>query len=156
MHNDQLFSFTDFKKANNDPATSGIDYVQAVYATTPLHFDFLLHYAQLMSPVIEIVDDRAFIGELFDANRYLDLIKTTQDMDRTQYWMNLLEITGLFDNLTTEQAIALAQIISQCWNSNLLTKHGNSCGEARYICDTDSGEVFVTIARWSLADTEEQ
>ncbi|MDH1684653.1 hypothetical protein N5E30_24215, partial [Pseudomonas chengduensis] len=110
----------------------------------------------LMSPAIEIVDDRAFIGELFDANRYLDLIKTTQDMDRTQYWMNLLEITGLFDNLTTEQAIALAQIISQCWNSNLLTKHGNSCGEARYICDVDSGEVFVTIARWSLADTEEQ
>ncbi|TRO24342.1 hypothetical protein EQ831_24900 [Pseudomonas sp. ALS1279] len=47
MHNNQLFSFTDFKKANNDPATSGIDYVQAVYTTTPLHFDFLLHYAQL-------------------------------------------------------------------------------------------------------------
>lgn len=155
MQVNKSFSFIEFQRSNSGKNISGIDYVQAVYATTQLHFDFLLHYAQLLSPTIKIVDGRAFIGELFDADRHLELLKTIQDTDQAQYWMNLLEITGLFDDLTTEQAVALAQIISQCWNNKLLAEHGSSCGEARYICDTDSDEVFVTITRWPHVNSEE-
>lgn len=155
MNSDQPFSFIDFKKHNNDPAISGIDYVHAVYATTPLPFDFLIHYAQLFSPDMTVMDGRVFIRELYDANRHRELVESTQDADRAQYWMNLLEITGLFDELKTDQAIALAQIISQCWNNKLLAEHGSSYGEARYICDTDSDEVFVTIARWPHVNSEE-
>lgn len=155
MQVNKSFSFIEFQRSNSGKNISGIDYVRAVYATTPLHFDFLIHYAQLLSPTIKIVDGRAFIGELFDADRHLELVKTIQDTDQAQYWMNLLEITGLFDDLTTEQAIALAQTISECWNRKLFTEHGSSYGEARYIFDTDSDEVFVTIARLPHVNSEE-
>ncbi|MGE8502324.1 MAG: hypothetical protein ACN6P1_08855 [Pseudomonas sp.] len=150
MNSDQPFSFIDFKKHNNDPAISGIDYVHAVYATTPLHFDLLIHYAQLFSPDMTVMDGRVFIRELYDENRHHALLESTEDADHAQYWMNLLEITGLFDDLTTEQAIALARIMSQSWNNKLLTEYGSSYGEARYIYDADSDEVFVTLARQPL------
>ncbi len=150
MHDHKPFSLADFQRANGNKKLSEMDYVQAVYATTSLHFDFLISYARLFSPEIKVVDGRAFILELFDSERHQELMAATQDADHAQYWMNLLEITGLFDELTTEQATELAKIIAACWNRTLLAGHESSCGEARYIADPDSGEVFITITKQSL------
>lgn len=59
--------------------------------------------------------------------------------------MNLLEISGVFDELSPEQAMEVALIVSESWNSKLLKEFGAEHAVARRIYDEETGEVFVTI-----------
>ena len=59
--------------------------------------------------------------------------------------MNLLEITGVFDELPTEQAMEVALVISESWNSKIFKEFGAGYAVARRIYDEETGEVFVTI-----------
>lgn len=91
----------------------------------------------------------AFVAELFDDARYQELLGNGQRPDQAQYWLNLLEITGLFANLTVEQASTLAERIAESWNLALTNQFGVEQSLARVIVDDDTDEVFVTIGAYN-------
>ena len=64
---------------------------------------------------------------------------------QAQFWMNLLEITGLFDELPTDKAMFIAEVLATSWNSKMATEFGSVLNPARAIRDDETGEVFVTI-----------
>lgn len=75
---------------------------------------------------------------------------------KTQFWVNLLEITGVFDKLSFDQAMEVAVIVSESWNSKILKEFGAEHALARYILDEDTGEIFVTIGLSSEENNEPQ
>lgn len=147
MKNPADFSLLDFQAANNNRETSGLDYLHAVYQLQPLPFDFLLQYAQLLYPTLRLVYGRIFIDSQFNTDRYQELCQTTGSLKDAQYWMNLLEITGIFGDLQTEQATYLGEMIACSWNTKISAELDSRCTYAQCITDKETGEVFLTIVQ---------
>jgi hypothetical protein len=148
MLENKPFDFASFHAANKERNVSGLDYLHAVYKTQNLPADFVLWLSKLFKPDLKLLGGMAFVTELFDEARYQELLGNGQRPDQAQYWLNLLEITGLFDNLTVEQASTLAERIAESWNLALTNQFGVEQALARVIVDGDTDEVFVTIGAY--------
>jgi hypothetical protein len=149
MQENKPFDFASFRAANKERNVSGLDYLHAVYKSQDLPADFALCFSKLFKPDFKILGGMAFVAELFDDARYQELLGNGQRPDQAQYWSNLLEITGLFDNLTVDQAYPLAERIAESWNLTLTNQFGVEQALARVIVDEDSEEVFVTIGAYN-------
>ncbi|WJN58224.1 hypothetical protein [Pseudomonas sp. SO81] len=149
MRENKPFDFASFRAANKDRNVSGIDYLHAIYTSQDLPADFVLWFSKLFKPDFKLLGGMAFVAELFDEARYQGLLGNGQRPDQAQYWSNLLEITGLFDNLTVDQAYPLAERIAESWNLTLTNQFGVEQALARVIVDDDSEEVFVTIGAYN-------
>lgn len=57
----------------------------------------------------------------------------------------MLEITGMFDGICSDQAAEIAKLIVDGWNEKLQREFGDLSVPARVMCDDETGEVFVTI-----------
>ena len=145
MSKKNSFDFVSFKAANADRIVTGFDYLHAVYKSQGLAPDFILWLAKLFWPDLKKVDGIVFISELFNADRYNELLGNGHSYTQAQFWMNLIEVTGLFDDLPTDQAIVIAESIANSWNSKLQNEFGISSAPAKAIYDNETEEVFVTI-----------
>jgi hypothetical protein len=146
VNNGKSFDFKSFSAANAGQVSS-FDYLHAIYKEHELATDFLVCFSKLFWPDFNVVDNLIFISELFDSERYQDLLKNGQNATQAQFWMNLLEITGMFDELPTNEAILFSETLSACWNSKLKAEFGNQSVTARAIHDDETGEIFVTICK---------
>ncbi len=145
MNYNKPFDFDMFISSNKGSHVSGFDYLHIVYKSQELSGDFILWFARLFCPDFKIVDDAIFISELFNNERYRDLLRHGHSSSQAQFWLNLLEITGLFDHLSTEQALEIAEYLADSWNYKLSKEFGKNSTKARAIHDEDTVEVFVTI-----------
>lgn len=145
MSNGESFDFASFVSANPESNISGFDYLHTVYKSQGLAADFILWFAKLFWPEFKIADGLVFVAELFDSERYQALLNGGMRAAEAQFWMNLLEITGLFDDLSSNQAVEIATSLTDSWNAKLHQEVGIPITLARTIYDKETGEVFVTI-----------
>tara|TARA_B100001094_G_C18183692_1_gene802436 strand:- start:1183 stop:1644 length:462 start_codon:yes stop_codon:yes gene_type:complete len=139
------FNFNSFALANKEKKVSGLDYLQIVYKSEELDSDFILWFARLFYPKFKVVDGMVFISELFDSEHYKETLNNNCSKEKVQYWLNLLEITGLFDDLATQDAMNFAEYLTSLWNLKLHNEFPETQISARTIYDTETDEVFVTI-----------
>lgn len=144
MEKKDSFDFASFVSANSDHYVSGFDYLQIVYKANSLHADFIYWFAKLFWPDFKTIDGKVFLQELFDQEYYKELTEEKGNNIDIQYWMNLIEITGLFDDLPVERAIEMSESIAKCWNSKLSMDGIVSC-RAIAIFDEETEEVYVTL-----------
>lgn len=147
MSVNQSNSYDRFEKANAPKRVTGIDYVRSIYKSLNLPSDFVLQFSQLFWPNFLVVDGKVFVNDLFDRERYEGLRKSGQSESGAQFWMNLLEITALFDDLLEPQALAVAEIAAACWNRKLDGEFSGNADEARVVHDKATGEVFVVLGK---------
>jgi len=144
MKANRSFDFTSFVSANADRSVSGFDYLHAIYKAQELPSDFIVWVSRLFCPEFKTVDGMVFISEMFDSEKYNELLRDGRSSSEIQFWINLLEITGMFDGISSEQAMIVAESIADSWNFKLYKEFGDAFVQARAILD-DTGEVFVTI-----------
>ena len=138
-------SFAHFEKANTPKRLNGADYVQSIYKALNIPADFVLWFSRLLWPGLLVVEGNVFVAELFDVQRYEDLRQSGHSVSSAQFWTNLLEITGLFDDLTELQALELAQSLAAAWNCKIGTDCAEAVGRARVVHDKSTDEIFVSI-----------
>lgn len=136
-------SYEAFEKINFPKIVTEIDYVQTIYKAIDIPIDFLLQFAKIFWPSFLLIDGKVFLKNLYESEKYDALLST--DSNAAQYWINLLEITGLFEDLSFDQAHGLAEIIAACWNSKIKVEFGSGVGYARSIANLSTREVFVSI-----------
>lgn len=149
MSNENSFDFESFQSANEGRNVSGFDYLHAIYKTQKLSSDFILWFAKLLLPEFKCVDNRIYVAELFDMIRYQELLKNGQSKNQAQFWMNLFEITGLFDDMSCNDAHIFAMKIAESWTAKIRTDFGPNEEGARVMFDNDTGEIFVVIGNES-------
>lgn len=66
-------------------------------------------------------------------------------MKEIQFWINLIEITGIFPNLVECQAQEIAKTIELMWNTKIQIEFKHLTSKARWLHDSDTNEVFLTI-----------
>ncbi|EMN6203186.1 hypothetical protein WB527_004139 [Vibrio vulnificus] len=145
MSNKTMYDFAMFSNANKGKDVSGFDYLHAVYQSQGLTPDFVLWFSRLFSPEFKVVGGQIYISVLYSQEIYNELLKEGHEHSQVQFWMNLLEITGLFNDLSIEQAMEFAQMVVNSWNFKLNKEFNELTAKARMIYDEDSEEVFVTI-----------
>jgi hypothetical protein len=141
------YSYERFQQANASKRVGGIDYVQSLYKSLKIPNDLVLWFFRLAWPDFIVLDNRAFIADLFDKQRYEEFRSSGHSESSAQFWTNLLEITGMFDDMPLPQALEVAQSLSSCWNSKLDKECDISTGRARVVHDEETGEVFVAIGQ---------
>ena len=119
--------------------------MHTIYKAHGLAVDFILYFAKLFWPDFKVLDGLVYLSELFEPERYRNLLGEGRNSTEVQYWMNLLEVTGLFDELSTGDAMFIAEALATNWNSKMAAEFGSVMTLARAIRDDETGEVFVTI-----------
>lgn len=147
MGDENSFDFKSFVSANTGRVVTGFDYLRAIYKADGLTADFIVYFAKLFWPDFKMVDGLTFISELFDSEHYQSLLKDGRNVNEAQFWINLLEITGLFDELSIDEAMQIAEAVAASWNSKLAVEFSDVLVPARVIRDDETGEVFVTIGK---------
>lgn len=138
-------TFVSFQEANSTRKVGQLDYVGYIYKSRALPGDFLIAMSTLFKPKFCERDGHLFVSDLFDEERLSDFLRKGLTVTVAQYWMNLLEISGLFDGLTTEQATKLANDIKDCWNLEIERHFANLSGRASVVYEEELREVFVSI-----------
>jgi hypothetical protein len=136
-------SYQAFERINSPKHVTGIDYVQTMYKAANLPVDFVVQFSRLFWPDFLLVDGKTFVKSLYEPERHASLLAT--DPMSAQYWSNLLEVTGLFDDLSVDQARGLADVIANCWNAKLAVEFEGGIDRARAVWDQPTDEVFVSI-----------
>jgi len=145
VENKNLFSLKEFLLANQPKKLSEIDYIHALYKLIDLPIDLLFCFIKLLMPEFKVVDGLVFLSESFDSNTYKTYLSEDKSNSETQLWINLIEITGVFEEIDEDDAIRLANAIADMWNLKLESNVVSGLGNARVIHDKEEGEVFVTI-----------
>jgi len=145
MNDSKSFDFKSFVAANVGRHVSGFDYLHTEYKALGLATDFILYFVKLCWPDFKVVDGLVYLSEMFDPERYKTFLSEGRSSTEVQFWMNLLEITGLFDELSIDDAMLIAEALAESWNSKMSAEFDSVLTPARAIRDKETGEVFVTI-----------
>lgn len=145
MSSGKSFDFKSFVAANPGRRISALDYLHAVYRFEGLSDDFVLLFAKMFWPDLKVVEGLVYLSHMFDLERYQELLNEGRKASEVQFWMNLTEITWVFDELSSDDAMIIAKALSKTWNAKMASDFGEISTPARAIHDDETGEVFVTI-----------
>lgn len=140
-----LFSFKDFLKSNDNKDLNYLDYLQAVFKVGDLPTDIIFSFFDMMSPTFTVIDDHLFIKEFFVQDEYNEYLSQGKNKDEIQFWLNLVEITGVFESIDLSEAMNLARSLKKMWNCKIQSEELSMYGNARIIEDIDNSEIFITI-----------
>ncbi|EKO13994.1 MULTISPECIES: hypothetical protein [Leptospira] len=139
------FTFADFLIANQNKKLGQFDYLHAIFTLSELPADLIKSFSQLFWPNYKLVDGFIFLEETFDQVHYEKYFAEKKNMKEIQFWINLIEITGIFPNLIESQAQEIAKTIELMWNTKIQIEFNHSTSKARWLHDPDTNEVFLTI-----------
>lgn len=134
-----------FLKANEGRSLSKFEYLYMMMRVDGISNDFYLLFSNLFFPTIVVKGGGYFVEENFDSNRYQEYIAQGQTDSEIASWLNLVEITSLFEGMPYEEAGALSKIISDCWNATLAREFPESGFISKVLFEEELGEVYVTL-----------
>jgi len=146
-NSNELFNLADYLAANPGKKLGVTDYLHAVFKMGALPNDVLLSFVKFFWPALDVVDGRIYLSESFDSVKYSEYLANGRGLDEVQLWLNLTEITGIFEDVDIDDALEIASIITKIWNEKIRSEIGAIEDSARVIFEEDEGEVFVTIDR---------
>ncbi|MFM0365729.1 hypothetical protein [Paraburkholderia sediminicola] len=142
------WKYDEFVKANSGKF-SALDFIHAVSAKVALPQDFALCMGHLFAPQMVMFDNIVVIADWFDEARYQEYRSNGMKPDQAQAWINMVELTGIFQGMSFDKAKELALFIAGLWSENIRQKFPNEPTRANVIAEEDLDEVFVTIGRFS-------
>jgi len=141
----EVFSYEEFVKANAEKRVGELEYIHGIFKLANLPLDIVFALASLFSPKLDIEDGRLFLSERFDRDKYFQYLSEGKSKRESQLWLNLIEISGIFEDMDFDLAIQLGNLISDMWNAKIKCNGMENFGHARVIIEEEYGEVFVTI-----------
>mgnify|MGYP007038346423 CR=1 FL=1 len=143
MSDNVFFSKEDFFKANMERKLNDIDYIHMTFSLSKLPVDVALSFSKLFIPDMKVIDGIIILSDCYEdeqKRRYLD-----DKNDKSQFWVNLIEITGIFEEMSVLEAEIFGDALAASWNSKIKCEFSLDQGTARRITDAEMDEVFITI-----------
>ncbi|MBJ8438878.1 hypothetical protein I6M64_16350 [Acinetobacter lactucae] len=137
-------NFESFKNINKPNFFGDIEYIYSIFKIKELPVDLLFKILNLIFPDFLIIENHIFLESEFDQDKFNDL-KEVEEISKAQFWMNLIELTSLHDEITAEQALLIAKKIVDSWNAKIKYEGLNAHGRARFFEEIEYGEIFITI-----------
>ncbi|MEQ1137666.1 hypothetical protein [Acinetobacter seifertii] len=141
---DSDLSFESFKNINKSNFFGDTEYIYSIFKIKELPVDLLFKILNLIFPDFLIIENHIFLASEFDQDKF-DNLQKVEETNKAQFWMNLIELTSLHDEMTAEQALLIAQKIVDSWNAKIKYEGLNAHGRARVFEEIEYGEIFITI-----------
>ncbi|GAA5565489.1 hypothetical protein Asch03_03029 [Acinetobacter schindleri] len=122
-------SFESFKNTNKPNFFGDIEYIYSIFKIKELPVDLLFKILNLVFPDFLINENHIFLASEFDQDKF-DNLQKVEETNKAQFWMNLIELTSLHDEMTAEQALLIAQKIVDSWNAKIKYEGLNAHGRA--------------------------
>jgi|GEM_PF-6602450 len=146
-----MFSKVDFINANKEKTLNTLDYLHALYKFENIHDDLFDGLIELMNPELEIKDNMLFIKSIFNAEKYANFVDEGLHNKDIQYWMNLIEITSIFEGINVKTAENLGKIIISILNNKITHQFSEISVKAILINEEDKNEIYITIQSTHLS-----
>lgn len=137
-------SFESFKNINKSNFFGDTEYIYSIFKIKELPVDLLFKILNLIFPDFLINENHIFLASEFDQDKF-DNLQKVEETNKAQFWMNLIELTSLHDEMTAEQALLIAQKIVDSWNAKIKYEGLNAHGRARVFEEIEYSEIFITI-----------
>lgn len=151
----ETWKYDDFLRLNCRKV-SEIDFINSVYVASKLPEDFALCIGHLFVPRLVMVDGVIFANEWFSEERYKDYRSRGVGSAEAQAWINLIEVTGIFEGISFEKAKDLAATLAVAWDARIEKLFPDEATRATVIVEEELGEVYVTIGRFETAHEKRQ
>lgn len=123
-------SFESFKNINKPNFFGDTEYIYSIFKIKELPVDLLFKILNLIFPDFLIIENHILLESEFDQDKFNNL-KKVEETNKVQFWMNLIELTSLHDEMTAEQTLLIAQKIVDSWNAKIKYEGLNAHGRAR-------------------------
>ncbi|MFY3770877.1 hypothetical protein AHYW_000099 [Providencia manganoxydans] len=143
------FSINSFKNKETGEKLDHFGYVHIIYNHTNIPDDLIFSMIEIISPTFKIVDNMLFIDDLFSQSKYDEHLSSEISKEKTQFWLNLVDISSVFDTLEYEDTITIAEKIAHCWNLKIKAENMQALGKARILRDDPETEVLITVDQYS-------
>ncbi len=140
----KLLDYEKWKQANVGKF-SLYDYLHGVLSTQPQSPDLTFAYLKLLWPDFYSYNDQVFLKEEFEEQKYKGLVKQGYSGPELEYWMNLLNIDGLLNNMTTEQARYIGKSVASIWDKKLAIDFPSQRFNTECIIEGEDDEVYVVF-----------
>ena len=110
-----------------------------------LHPDFIVHFAKMFWPDFKIIDDLVYLADNHALTYWDEMKENNYTTAERQFYWNLVEITGIFEELSNEEAMSFAETLAKCWNAKMVADFGEVPTPARAFFEEEYDEVYVTI-----------
>ncbi len=138
-------SFSDYLKNSEGPDLNFLLYLKDKTDDAELHEDFCLKFLELFSPTFRIVEGHVYLAATFDQAEYDAKFQRLRSFSEVQYWLNLYEITYIFENMSVQNAMQFANRLATLWNLRIEAEYPDALGRASVLYDEEQQEVFVCI-----------
>ncbi|MEE4151891.1 hypothetical protein [Pseudomonas viridiflava] len=129
----------------NKGGVSKFKYLYRTKESRQLHRDFMSIFASLYDPTIFFQEGGYFVAENYSQVRYDEAAAQAENVQEISYWLNMVEITSLFGDISYDEAVKIGGVVCGCWSAKLNLKYPDSGFEARLISDDELDEVWVTL-----------
>lgn len=140
-----LEDYEKWKRANAPGKFSLFDYLHGVSSTQAIAGDITVAYLQLFWPDFYVYKGLVFLKEEFAQDKYQQLVEQGYSGADLEYWMNLLTIDGLFNNLTTEQALYVGSAIVVMWEKKLAAEYPAQQFKVECLFEQEEDEVYMVF-----------
>ena len=141
MKDNILTGFKDFIEENKSEKVTTFNYLRFLYMSQEINSEFIILLHKLWYPEFIIVENKVYVKELFEQRN----IKISLHSEKSQLWINILEITNLFYELSFDEAIYLTEFLVKSWNSKIHSEFPTVADRAKLLCDKQLDEVYITI-----------
>nr|WP_283126560.1 hypothetical protein [Providencia stuartii] len=143
------YTYKDYRNENSDKKINNFNYIHMAYNFNDIPDDLIFSMIEIISPTFKIVDNMLFIDDLFSQSKYDEHLSSGISKEKTQFWLNLVDISSVFDTLEYEDTITIAEKIAHCWNLKIKAENMQALGKARILRDDPETEVLITVDQYS-------
>lgn len=133
-------------RAANGGRFSDTDYIYYALKESPVGSDLLGALFRFLCPTFEQVEGRSLLISTGAPEKYREYRREGKSPSEAQYWANLTEISGVFEDFGADQANRFADVVVRLWQAALTDKPCDFSQHVYKVEDKPENEVFVTIA----------
>ncbi|WP_228270719.1 hypothetical protein [Acinetobacter seifertii] len=94
-------SLESFKNINKSNFFGDTEYIYSIFKIKELPVDLLFKILNLIFPYFLIIENHIFLASECDQDKF-DNLRKVEETNKAQFWMNLIELTSLHDEMTAE------------------------------------------------------
>ena len=138
-----MFAKSKFLDVNKE--SNSIDYLHGCLKFGDVHQDFLYEFVKFICPEFLIYEGKVYFKETFSEAKYENLKSTGRTGAEVQYWLNLVELTSVFENYSFEFVSSIGREIENNWQRVLDTSFPDSGTKVKLLVNEKDFEVLVTL-----------
>lgn len=145
-----LNNYREWQKANDNTKFSLYDYIHGLTVEKVIPIDFYIASLKLFNPDFISVDNCIFLKEEYEETKYFDLLKQQYSKRDLEYWINLVNLDGLFDTGAIEiddsfltSCLYLGEQLVNLWSSKLYIDFPSK--QFHVECIQEANEVYIVF-----------